>query len=162
VHEDIRSADYGSGHDLVALLYGEFNVFRPEDARRILRAAHCALAPCGVLLLEPQTYCTVRMKGAEPPSWYSSEGGLFSARPHVCLQENFWDPKRRVAIERYYVIETETREVSRHSISTQAYTDVELLTMLEECGYGDTTLFSFLDGCDEMKGELVLVTGSKR
>src|SRR5690606_37831023 len=53
---DIRQADYGSDYDLVMLIYGEFNVFKPDDVRLILRKAHAALKSGGRLLLEPHTY----------------------------------------------------------------------------------------------------------
>ncbi len=35
--DDIRQAEYGIGYGLVMLLYGEFNVFRPAEARNIVR-----------------------------------------------------------------------------------------------------------------------------
>ena len=36
LHQDIRQAEYGLGFDLVMLIYGEFNVFKPQDAASIL------------------------------------------------------------------------------------------------------------------------------
>jgi SAM-dependent methyltransferase len=89
--EDIRTAAFGSSYGLVMLIYGEFNVFKPADARAILNRAHEALAPGGTLLLEPSTFDDVRKIGAGWPSWYSSRGGLFSAEPHMVLTESFWN-----------------------------------------------------------------------
>ena len=40
LQQDIRVADYGAGYGLVLLIFGEFNVFSPIDARAILRKAH--------------------------------------------------------------------------------------------------------------------------
>ncbi|MBN1642658.1 MAG: methyltransferase domain-containing protein, partial [Anaerolineae bacterium] len=59
VEEDIRRAAYGTGYDLAMLLYGEFNVFRPKDARCILGKAWAALSAEGLLLLEPHTEAAI-------------------------------------------------------------------------------------------------------
>ncbi|MCB0116237.1 MAG: class I SAM-dependent methyltransferase, partial [Caldilineaceae bacterium] len=43
IESDIRKADYGVDRfDLAMLIFGEFNVFHPDDARAILRKAHTA------------------------------------------------------------------------------------------------------------------------
>jgi 2-polyprenyl-3-methyl-5-hydroxy-6-metoxy-1,4-benzoquinol methylase len=86
---DIRQADYGSGFDLAMLIYGEFNVFRPVDACLILRKARAALRDGGTLILESSTFEAIRREVQSGASWYASSGGLFSARSHLCLMEQF-------------------------------------------------------------------------
>lgn len=139
VHHDIRTADFGTGYGLVMLIFGEFNVFRPEEARTILAKAHAALAPGGVLLLEPHTFATVEKLGREPTSWYATEGGLFAAAPHIQLQESFWDADAAVATERFFIIDAATGAVTRHAASMQAYTDGQYRDLLTECGFVDVT-----------------------
>lgn len=135
--EDIRKADYGAGYRLAMLVYGEFNIFRPADAEAILRKAHAALEDGGTLLLEPFRYPSARELGGKPPEWWTSDGGLFSERPHLVLRENLWDGAANVAINRYYIVDAESGEVTRHSISTQAYTDDAYRALLERCGFCD-------------------------
>lgn len=135
VEADLRQADYGRGYGLVMLLFGEFNVFRPADAARILAKAHTALAPGGVILLEPHTDAAVRAL-ADASSWYAAGSGLFSEQPHLCLQESIWDDEQRVTIERYYIVDAETGTVERHAASIQAYTDAEYRTLLADAGFG--------------------------
>ena len=102
IQQDIRSADFGGGYGLVMLIFGEFNVFKPADARKILEKAYQALLPVGFLLLEPHTFEAVSRLGKLPASWYSSENGLFSQQPHLVLQENFWvESNQGTAIQRY-------------------------------------------------------------
>ena len=137
IQQDIRTADYGDGYGLVMLIFGEFNVFRPEEARGILEKAYRALAPNSFLLLEPHTSEAVLKIGEQPSSWYSAEEGLFSDEPHFCLQENFWDAEDNVAIQRYYIINAVTGEVARHSASTQAYMDDQYRSLLVDCGFGE-------------------------
>ncbi|HPR34522.1 MAG TPA: methyltransferase domain-containing protein [Anaerolineaceae bacterium] len=137
---DIRSADYGSGYDLVMSIFGEFNVFRPEDARKILAKSFAALEPGGYLLLEPHTFEIVRELGNQPRSWHTEESGLFSDKPYICLQENIWAEEARVAIQRYYIVDDTSGEVTSHSSSTQAHTDEEYRSLLAECGFAEVTI----------------------
>jgi SAM-dependent methyltransferase len=72
IQQDIRTADYGDGYGLVMSIFGEFNVFRPGEARGILEKAYRALVPNGFLLFEPHTFEAVVKIGKQPASWYSA------------------------------------------------------------------------------------------
>jgi len=148
LHEDIRKADYGSDYGLVMLIFGEFNVFRPADTRHILEKAYRALAPGGFLLLEPHTFDVVRELGEAPSSWHSTESGLFSDEPYLCLQENVWNAEDNVAIQRYYIIDAATGRVTRHASSMQAYTDEQYRSLLTACGFDDVTFYAAWDGSE--------------
>jgi SAM-dependent methyltransferase len=143
---DIRGAELGSDYDLVMFVFGEFNVFTPPDARLILQKAQAATRPGGVLLLEVHTFDTVHQMGEQPGSWYSSGSGLFSERPHLCLQENFWDEARSVATQRYFIVDAQSAQVSRFAASTQAYTLEQYQDLLKDCGYQPGQIFPSLTG----------------
>lgn len=161
VLEDVRRADYGSGYDLVMLIFGELNVFKPEDARLLLRKAHAALVPGGRLLLEPHTYAAVKAIGGQS-SWSTSESGLFSDRPHITLYESFWDDERHVATERYFVIDPESAEVTRHAASNQAYSDAEYEALLVECGFGAVQFYPSLTGTPDATAEALVAIVARR
>lgn len=147
--EDLRAADFGAGHtdyDLTMFIFGEFNVFKPEDIRHILRKAHAVLRPGGMLLLEPHTFAAVEKEGRTPPSWWATPHGLFSAQPHLGLTENFWDAERAVATTRHYIVDAATGAVTRHAASMQAYTDAQYRDLLTECGFKDVTFYPSLMG----------------
>ena len=146
IQQDIRTADYGDEYGLVMSIFGEFNVFRPGEARGILEKACRALVPNGFLLFEPHTFEAVVKIGGQPSSWYSAEKGLFSEEPHLCLQENFWDTEENVAIQRYYVIDAATGGVARYSSSMQAYTNEEYRSLLAKCGFGKVVFYPSLGG----------------
>ena len=76
---DVREATYGDGYGLVMMIFGQFNVFRRDDAQRILGKAFAALKPGGVLLLEPQRYETVEKNGklVSPGTRAAMVGGCF-------------------------------------------------------------------------------------
>jgi SAM-dependent methyltransferase len=162
IQQDIRTADYDDEYGLVMSIFGEFNVFRPEEARHILEKAHRALVPGGFLLLEPHTFEVVVKIGKQPPTWYSSEKGLFSDEPHLCLEESLWDAEESVAIERYYIIDAATGEMNRHAASTQAYTNEEYRSLLTEGGFGEVEFYSSLDGSvGSPDGDLMVILSKK-
>ncbi len=135
VHGDVRKVDYGVDYDLAMFIFGELNVFRPMDARLILQKIYAALKPGGRLLLEPHTFYGVQKLGQAEASWYSTPSGLFSDRPHVYLQENFWDAECSAATTRFFIIDAETSEVTPCTMSMQAYQQSDYESLLTSCGF---------------------------
>jgi SAM-dependent methyltransferase len=158
---DIRTIGFGSGYDLVMLIFGEFNVFKPADARMILNKAFQALNPGGKILLEPQTLDAVFATGNQPGTWYSAESDLFADEPHLCLMESFWNEELSVATERFFILDVTTKEVTRYASSTQAYTDEELVGMLTEAGFQRSKIYPSLTGKDDDQSELQVLVGVK-
>ena len=146
---DIRMAEYGTGFRLVLLIYGELNVFCPNDAKAILRKAHQALIEGGILLLEPHTFTAVQKKGEKKPSWYFAESGLFSDQPHLCLEQHFWDAEQTAATTRYLIIDANTGVVTPHALSVQAYTHAQYHQLLIECGFSGVQFFPALIGTED-------------
>ncbi|MBN1259478.1 MAG: class I SAM-dependent methyltransferase [Anaerolineae bacterium] len=140
IHQDIRTADYGAGFDLVMLIFGEFNVFRPSHIRRILRKARAALKEGGLLLLEPHTFDAVKRLGTAPSSWTSEPAGLFSPEPHLLLTENFWNAEEQTATLRYFVIDAAAAQVAPYAQSMQAYTNDQYREVLSACGFRDIVI----------------------
>lgn len=149
---DIRQADFTHENGLVMLIYGEFNLFRPTDAKYILNKALQALNPGGWLLLEPHPFHIIQQLGEKPASWYSSREGLFSEKPHVVLQENFWNEQLLTATMRYIVIEADTGQMTQYSQSMQAYQDEEYCSLLTSCGFEDIKIAPGLLGEDSPPG----------
>jgi SAM-dependent methyltransferase len=146
---DIRETEFSSGFDLVMLIFGEHNVFRPSDAQSILAKARRALAAGGRLLLEVHTADAVQRIGTASATWRSAESGLFADRPHLRLEEAFWDDSRQVATERYYIIDAETGAVTRYAQSIQSYSDAQYHVMLADAGFSLDGIFPSLTGVDD-------------
>ena len=149
VEGDIRDVSYGEGHDLVMLVFGELNVFTRTDASRILERAGHALGEGGTVLIEAHTLSAVERVGREGRSWYKSSGGLFSSRPHLQLQEGFWDPERRACTTRYFTIDAETGDVTRHAASMQGYGNDEYRDLFEGAGFKDVERHPSLLGVED-------------
>ncbi len=146
---DVRDAEPGAGFDLVMLIFGELNVFPPADATLLVRKAHDALAPGGVLLLEPQRYDGIRERGEGPSTWYATDDGLFSDSPHLCLDESFWDEDSRTLTTRFYIVDAATGEVERHAMTVQAYTNKDYGRLLSEGGFDGGDFLDSLPGTPE-------------
>lgn len=158
---DVRTTNYGSGYDLVMFIFGEINVFKPEDAKLILKKSHTALNDGGKILFEPQTFDAVYGTGSQPATWYSAENELFADEPYLCLMESFWDEEKSVAIERYYIVDAASGEVKRYSASTQAYDNEQLVAMLEDAGFHNVEFFSSLTGVSDDQNEMLVLLAQK-
>jgi SAM-dependent methyltransferase len=160
VQGDIRTTEYGSGYGLVMLIYGELNVFRPDDARLILRKARAALGDGGTLLLEVHPWDVVRAMGDHPASWRSSPGGLFSPDPYLLLEEGFWDADANVTTHRYYVIDAATAAVTQYTECVQAYSDDAFRELLDTSGFHWNETFGSLRG-DDARDELFVIVAQR-
>lgn len=148
VHSDILTADYGTAFDMAMFIFGEFNVFKFEYIRNILRKTHSALKPNGILVLEPHTFEAIQKIGQTRTHWYATDNGLFLDEPHIYLQENFWDKTAAVSTSRYFII-TMDGTVSRHALSMQAFTNDEYIKLLMECGFEQVEFYDSLRGNGE-------------
>lgn len=160
IHEDLRSAKFGKGYGLAMMIYGEFNVFRPDHIKSILTKSYEALSSGGSLLIEAQTASAVRSEGKQGTSWYSEEQGLFADQPHLVLKETFWDNKQRIAIVRYYIIDAKTHDVTYYGKSTKAYSNVELKKLLTDQGFKYVEFFQSM-GASGKDDNLVVVVAKK-
>lgn len=162
LQQDIREADFGAGYGLVMFIFGEFNVFRREEAQTIVRKTYLAMQAGGHFLLEPHTFEKVESLGHQPPAWYSAETGLFAAGPHLCLQEYAWVEEQKVAIERYYILEARTGEATCHSSSMQAYTQAEYRGLLAGSGFVGLEFYAALgESADTMASGLQCIVAHK-
>lgn len=162
IEGDVREATYGGPYGLVMMLYGELNVFTPEDAGLVLALASAGLQEDGILLLEAHTFAAVERMGRKPPTWYSSRAGLFMDAPHLCLLEHHWNEQRSAATMRYFVVSAASGEVTRHAQSMQAYTEADYEALLRGNGFEDVEFHASLTGAAaDAEPGLVAITARK-
>jgi SAM-dependent methyltransferase len=157
IEGDLRTTAFGRNFDLIMLLFGEFNVFRPADAAAILERAAAALAPGGRLLLEVSTHASLKAIGTAGRSWSSGRAGLWSDRPHLALKETFWDETAQAATNRYFIIDAESAAVQESSVSYQAYTDEAYRAVLAQAGFTRVTLLDGLGGAPRQEGFIAIL-----
>ena len=133
--EDIRSFASKERFDGLLMTFGEFNVFSVADAEQLLSRCASLLRPGGLFVLEAHTLEAVRDAGLAPPSWQRQERGLFSEKPHLWLQENFWNDKKFTAISRHYIVDAASGEVDLYRSSLQGYPEDAYDAMLDAAGF---------------------------
>ena len=163
---DIREAEYTTDpnpeYDCAMQIFGETNVFKPADLRKILSKIQAALKPGGKLILEAHTDEAIKKIGQAPASWYSAENGLFSAIPHLVLTEHFWDAQANAATIRHFVVEATTGNVIRYAQSMQSYTNGEYKALLTETGFDEIKFFPSLTGIPDPEQEALIVITAKK
>lgn len=156
VLEDMREADYGSNWDLIMLVYGEFNVFRPHDAELILTKCVSALEHGGSLLLEVGTFDEIWARGHKPSSRSESRSDFF-------VRDNFWDASRRVATERDTATNKTTGSTTVEGVSYQAYTDAEYVDLLKRFGFKTVRKYpSLTEETDDWSKNYVVFVAEKQ
>jgi SAM-dependent methyltransferase len=158
--DDLRSADFGADFNLILFLFGELNTFTPAEAEVVLHRAAQSLADHGALVLEVHTIECVRAIGTAASTWQRSEGGLFSAEPHLVLTESIWDEQQARATEHHWVMSPEEGEVSRYASTLYGYTDPEYDDLLRRCGLIRVARFGDLEGADRVDGDLEVITAT--
>ncbi len=161
--EDVRKADFGSGFDLVMMVFGEFNVFRPREANAILQKASDALNFGGRILIECHTFEEVKRQGTAPAWWQSLKEGLFADSPHLWLQENFWDGESATATTRFLIVDAISGITTRYASTMQAYTDGEYSALLANAGFSNIERFSSMGETESpFEGKLQVFTAIKQ
>jgi len=134
---NVLDAPLNGPHDLALLLYGEFNVFPPDDAARLLARVREALSPGGTLVLEAQAPSVVRAVGQGPDTWSAARSGLFADTPYLCLVRNRWYAADATARQTFFVVDAADGGVEVMSSTTRAWSENELAALLEEAGFAE-------------------------
>ena len=132
---DVRKVAFGGPYDLAMILYGELNVFSPDEVSEILRKVQASLTSQARLIIEMQTPEAVERIGRTEPSEQQSEAGLFSDRPHTCRTESLWLPEQEAAIQTFSVTEAIGGQVRAYRSTTKAWTDRVLIGSLIDSGF---------------------------
>ncbi len=154
---NVLTEEYGTGYDLVCMIYGELNAFAPESAERIVEKAYQALKPGGNLLLEVSHDDAIREIGRQPPAWYTAEEGLFSDKPHIVLQESGFENNRSSSW--YHVIDAETGALAQYVAMHQAYTEDEYRHLLRR--FEHVAFYPSLTGEPVDGAEMVVIVAQK-
>ena len=162
IQGDIRITDYGEDFDLGMFVFGEFNVFNSQDAKKLLGRIHQALMPGGKIILEPQTYGIIESEGNRSNSWHTELDGIFSGKPHLWLEEHFWHADCQAATTRYLIIDAATGAVGRYASTSQAYTDDDYDLLLANAGFSEIQRFPSLAGTEKDRQEGLFVLMAKK
>ncbi len=134
VQGDVVEVEFPDAVDAITMIYGEFNVFSPDDVRRLLEKAHDALVPGGLLALEVQSADAVRQLADTAVSWSRESSGLFHDGPHLSLIENQWFAEQNAARQSFHIIKPDGT-VSTYHNTTAAWSFEALSSLLRAAGF---------------------------
>ena len=132
VLDDVRNYQNDQAFDCIMMVFGEINVFSRQDAAAILKNCANMLLKDGLFILEAHTYEAVSAIGNAPDTWQRHSTGLFSDKPHLCLQENNWNDAEAQALSRYFILDASCAEAQCYTSFMQAYTNQTYKEMLDE------------------------------
>ncbi|MFA6472434.1 MAG: class I SAM-dependent methyltransferase [Candidatus Latescibacterota bacterium] len=142
IRGDLRDIDFAGGYNLAIMLFGELNVFSPDECARILSKTFDALIPGGMIVVEVHTFDVVKRFGLSSNTWYKSGDGvqgLFSDKPHLCLIENHWFESCRTAQQVFHIADAETGQVDSYRNTVKAWTCDEYRQLLENAKFQKVT-----------------------
>ncbi len=160
---DIRRVDYGTGYHLVMMIFGEFNVFSPQNAEKLLRKMHHALVPGGLLLLEPHTLDGVKNLGEQTRYWQAEPASMFCRKPHLYLEESHWHPDLQIAVNTFTVLPAGTGSGAVYQQYVRGYTHGEYEGLLTDNGFEDLSFYPLFGGAeDDFGDDLFILTARKK
>jgi len=159
---DIRKVRYGTGFDLIFMIYGEFNTFKKQDAGMILQKIWDALNPGGLILLEPHLFDAIKEEGLLANNKKSLQKGLFSDYPHEYFIEYYWDSDECASTRCIHIKETNTNVSKKNYSSMQAYKEQDYNKLMSDFSFSNIKKFPTLTGDKNKIHEgLFVITANK-
>lgn len=100
---NILEIDYGQPYDAAMQIYGELNVFSPDELDVILKKIHKSLKPGGLLIFDVTTPLH-RSKNQSENCWYTEKNGFWGAGENLILENGYEYPDENVWLDRFIVI----------------------------------------------------------
>ena len=153
IYQDYLTIDYAEQFDVITLIYCDYAVFSAADRKVLLGKVFRALKPGGKFIFDVFTH---KMRKTESQSWYYSEhGGLFSNRPHICLESVYqYDNDDKTELRQAVVITGES--VQCYNIWDHFFSKDEIVEEVMPVGfsafevYGDVAGKKYTDSCEEI------------
>ncbi len=90
--------------DAVLLIYGDYCALAPAERKRLLEIVHQSLHEGGRFVLDVTTR-ECRKKYGLKNGWHTSEGGFWSSKKHLVLEQGFDYPEEMIYLDQFIVID---------------------------------------------------------
>jgi SAM-dependent methyltransferase len=140
IEQDVtRYTPEPNAYDAALFLYGQLAVFPPDVAAGLLATIARSLKPGGRLCVELLNQ--ERVDKTNSNWWFTDDKGLWGERPFLHLGERHWHEKEKTSVERYYILDLETADLTEIHLCDQTYAIIEMQEMLQKAG--STTIRSY-------------------
>ncbi len=133
VQMDYRKLEIIEKYDLAVLIYLDFCVLNPDDAKNVLKNIYKSLKPEGMLLLDVINERNIESK-IMPQSWEVAESGFWKETPYIAMSRGYHYPEEKLLLNQHIVIDSEEK-VDTYNFWSRYYEKEEMKTLLEMIGY---------------------------
>ncbi|MFW6211430.1 MAG: class I SAM-dependent methyltransferase [Spirochaetota bacterium] len=144
-NDDFLSCGFGTGFDIITLIYGEFCTITDGERHSLLERVYRSLAPGGIFAFDAFTIHYVRRlrRGSD---WYVNErNGFWQRSPHLVLERNFHFPEASASAARYIVVDAKGR-YRTFTVWWRHFHREELVDLLESVGFEVNSVYGSLWG----------------
>jgi len=133
IQMDYRELKIIEKYDLAVLIYLDFCVLNPDDAKNVLKNIYRSLKPEGMLLLDVINERNIDSK-IMPQSWEVAESGFWKETPYIAMSRGYHYPEEKLLLNQHIVIDSEEK-VDTYNFWSRYYEKEEMKTLLEMIGY---------------------------
>ena len=145
VEQDVREMAYrGADFDAALFLYGQLAVFTRDEARALLTEIVQSLRPGGRLCVE--LLDQERVDRTDSNWWYTDNKGLWGDTPFLHLGERFWYPDQELSVERFQILDLETKELTEIQLCDQTYATGTMTRMMQDANFERVDVYPAWDG----------------
>ncbi len=145
VEQDVRGMAYrGADFDAALFLYGQLAVFTRDEARALLTEIVQSLRPGGRLCVE--LLDQERVDRTDSNWWYTDNKGLWGDTPFLHLGERFWHPDQELSVERFQILDLETKELTEIQLCDQTYATDTMTRMMQDANFERVDVYPAWDG----------------
>jgi SAM-dependent methyltransferase len=135
--------------DVATLIYCDYGALDTSGRLRLAENVYRALAPGGVFILD--VFTPAKMAPEESQTWHAyADGGFWSPRPHVVLDQVFLYTREETALRQSLVL-TE-KEVSCCRVWEKYFTRHSLMAELHYAGFDDAVFYADVAGSPYVEG----------
>lgn len=133
IQMDYRELKIKEKYDLAVLIYLDFCVLNPDDAKNVLKNIYRSLKPEGMLFLDVINERNIDSK-IMPQSWEVAESGFWKETPYIAMSRGYHYPEEKLLLNQHIVIDSEEK-VDTYNFWSRYYEKEEMKTLLEMIGY---------------------------
>jgi hypothetical protein len=78
--------------------------------------------------------------------WYTDNKGLWGDTPFLHLGERFWYPDQELSVERYQILDLETKELTEVQLCDQTYAVGTMIRMMQDANFERVDVYPAWDG----------------
>ncbi len=159
VEGDYVSDDFGSGYDLITMIYCDFGVLSTDDRKTLLKKIHASLNDGGCFLFDVFTIEKYRGK-KEYKEWSIEEQGFWREETSLILKSFYRYEAETTFLEQYIIINESGMECC--NIWEHVFTLEEIERDLKEIGFHDISIYGDVAGKPyEKSGETICLIAKK-